>query len=84
MLPYLFAVATGSWLLKIELCETEDKRRPRPYLGCSAIGWMNGWKDGLSYLLPATFMLKNCAGTKNNLEYSMTSLCRIKGGFNKI
>jgi hypothetical protein len=29
-------------------------------------------------------MLKNCAGTKNNLEYSMTSLCRIKGGFNKI
>jgi hypothetical protein len=34
------AVATGSWPLMIEHCGGRRQRRPRPDLGCSAIGWM--------------------------------------------
>jgi hypothetical protein len=42
MLPDFCAVATGSWPLMIEHCRGRRQRRPRPDLGCSAIGWMEG------------------------------------------
>jgi hypothetical protein len=41
MLSAFCAVATGSWPLMIEPCGGRRQRRPRPDLGCSAIGWID-------------------------------------------
>jgi hypothetical protein len=43
MLQAFCAVATGSWPLMMEHCRGRRRRRPRPDLGCSAIGWMDGY-----------------------------------------
>jgi hypothetical protein len=53
MLPAFCAVATGSWPLMIEHCGGRRQRRPRPDLGCSAIGWMVFW-DVAPYSLVET------------------------------
>jgi hypothetical protein len=45
MLLAFCAVATGSCPLMIEHCRGRRYRRPRPDLGCSAIGWMDGWME---------------------------------------